>query len=318
MRRRSMRLISVCAGAMLAAATSCSHRDLCYDHSHYTDLKVEFDWSQEPDADPRTMVVYMFPQDGGMAQRIELSDVNGSIVRVPSGRYDVAVFNGDTETLVESGERFGEFVITTDEESILSPLSPLGRAAGSKAPRPEGTEDEPIKHAPDVMWSASCVDLTVHSPSDKTQTVRFTPRESTVTYRVVLQNAENVSDELTVSAALTGVAESYSISSDVPVGVDVTVPFPVYVTGEQSMGGSVTIFGHCPEEGKSRRHMLTIYTANHFYYHYDVTDQIHDAGDKDVVTIVIDGIRLPRPDETGMNTEVSEWGDAINENIDML
>ena len=39
---------------------SCEHKDLCYDHSHMTDLRVDFDWSAAPDAEPGTMVVHFF------------------------------------------------------------------------------------------------------------------------------------------------------------------------------------------------------------------------------------------------------------------
>lgn len=50
----------IAAACLLAA---CSNRELCYDHTHWLDLRIEFDWSAEPDADPSAMVVYLFPTD---------------------------------------------------------------------------------------------------------------------------------------------------------------------------------------------------------------------------------------------------------------
>ena len=57
--------ISVAAAIMLAA--SCRHKDLCYDHTHMVDLRVDFDWSLAPSAQPSTMVLCLFPTDGGRA-----------------------------------------------------------------------------------------------------------------------------------------------------------------------------------------------------------------------------------------------------------
>jgi len=50
---------------MIAAVfmPGCEHNELCYDHTHVTELNVEFDWSQAPDADPSTMVVHFFRPD---------------------------------------------------------------------------------------------------------------------------------------------------------------------------------------------------------------------------------------------------------------
>lgn len=38
-----------------AALISCQHKELCYDHSHVVEVKVNFDWSECPDAAPRTI-----------------------------------------------------------------------------------------------------------------------------------------------------------------------------------------------------------------------------------------------------------------------
>ena len=49
--------------AVLAALTlltqSCDHKELCYRNEHHTELEIKFDWSNAPDAQPRTMVVHL-------------------------------------------------------------------------------------------------------------------------------------------------------------------------------------------------------------------------------------------------------------------
>lgn len=43
--------IAGCLAVMLLPLfTACEHKDLCYDHSHTTQLEVVFDWTEAPDA----------------------------------------------------------------------------------------------------------------------------------------------------------------------------------------------------------------------------------------------------------------------------
>lgn len=92
MKSLSHLIVGILMAATIFLSAACEHRDLCYDHSHWTDLKVEFDWSEAPDATPHTMVVYLFPRDGSLPRRYEITDVkNGTKVRVPSGEFDASL-----------------------------------------------------------------------------------------------------------------------------------------------------------------------------------------------------------------------------------
>ena len=68
MRALGRLMLLLCFAAAMAA---CDHRELCYDHSHWVDLTVDFDWSEAPDARPSTMVVILFPADGSEGRRSE-------------------------------------------------------------------------------------------------------------------------------------------------------------------------------------------------------------------------------------------------------
>lgn len=48
MKRLSNVIVRMLLVAVLLSSAVCEHRDLCYDHSHWTELKVEFDWSEAP------------------------------------------------------------------------------------------------------------------------------------------------------------------------------------------------------------------------------------------------------------------------------
>lgn len=59
---------------VILLSTSCEHKDLCYDHSHTSRIRVVFDWKNAPDATPETMRLYLFPVDGGKPQAYEFTD----------------------------------------------------------------------------------------------------------------------------------------------------------------------------------------------------------------------------------------------------
>ena len=85
---------------------------------------------------------------------------------------------------------------------------------------------------------------------------------------------------------------------------------------DRTLTTTFSVFGHCPA-GREEIHTFSIYTANKWYYHFDVTDQIHDPADPGHVRIVIDGLKLPSS-TGGMDSSVSDWTDnEIETDIEM-
>lgn len=310
------------AGLLTAAAlTACNHRELCYDHTHGVEINISFDWSMAPDATPRTMVVYFFPRQGGEPLRYETVNTTGiTTVRLAAGSYDAVAFNGDTETLRESGKTFAGFVITTDDEDMLAPM---GRVAPTDVPpRAEGTEDEPVKTAPETLWAAS-TDGILFAAARSGQTVEFTPVEATVLYHITFNNVKNLARAISYSATLTSLSENYSPALMTHGGRHVTVPIALTATDDNTLHGDLETFGHCPDasEHGPARHMLTVYRSDRKYYTFDITDQIHNAPDPHEIIITIDGFEFPDPPEPGeaggMNPTVSDWEETIIYDLDM-
>ena len=302
----------ICGVLCLVAAGSCNHRDLCYDHSHWVDLRICFDWDGVEEADrPATMMVKMFPRNGGETRTYEITDYGGVLIRIPADDYDCVAYGGDYRLLQEQGDTYDEFCVTTSEESMETAFTRIAPSA----PRPDGTEDQPIKGLPGKTCSASLT--SIHITAASGQTVTLSPTPATVDYTLSIKNAENISDKLEYYAVLSGVAESHSPSLKSPAGRPVTVPLNLGIAGPTELGGKITVFGHCPSPASPSRHILTIYTSNKYYYNYDVTDQIHDAADPRHVEIVIDGIKLPHYGGTGLNPNVSDWSDVLDRNISM-
>ncbi len=309
-RRRFLWQLPLWNAALLSLA-SCEHRQLCFDHSHWTDLTVRFDWSQAPAADPETVVLYLFPREGGEPRRYEISNPEGSVIRVPSGMFDAVAFSGSMETLVERGDSYAGFTLTTGMQPLLAPMM---RQAPSDPPRLGSVEDEPVVGAPGLLWADTREKLYI-LPGISGQSLTLYPSAATYQCSVTLTNVSNINSSLEVSGTLSTLSGAFSPAAKTPAGDDVTVPFPVDAVDASTMTGELTVFGHC-HAGK-RRHILSIYTSDRHYYYFDVTSQIHDAPDPRHIHIVIDGITLPDPREAGMTPSVEDWEGDVDIKLDM-
>lgn len=304
---------TVAAAVVLAVATSCEHKELCYDHAHTVDLKVVFDWRNAPDADPASMSLYLFPTAGGEALRYEFTDCRGGTVRVPVGSYEALCLNSDTENISyrNSGQRTS-FEVTTQPTSLLGNLSGLGvRSEG--APRPEGTEDEPVVLPPDMLWSDCSGEEFIELAQKDGQSIVLYPKVSVSRYTVEIRNAENLKYVSGISGSLSGMAESLypGVGCDATCETGATIPFEVAVSADKTVvTGGLSAFG-CPSARNT--HTLTVYAVlsdgSKWYYTYDVTEQIHSAPDPRNVHIILDGLPLPKPivNGGGFQPDVDEW-----------
>lgn len=296
--------------ALVVAAASCAHKDLCLDHSHIVELKVNFDWSLCPDATPRTMVLQLFELDGSHYNRYEFGAPQGGIIRVRAGVYRMLFHNGDMENVIERGSRYEEYEVTTDERALLAPI---GRT--SEAPRPDDAQGQPVRFAPEPMWAGNSGPVQLPRGA-KDLEVTLVPRPITSTYTVEIRNVENLKTAPDLGGALTGLAAAHRPCCGLPSGQSVTVPLDMTRADERTLTTTFSVFGHCPAEVEEV-HTFSIYTANKWYYHFDVTDQIHDSADPGHVHIVIDGLKLPSA-TGGMDSSVSDWNDnEIETDIEM-
>lgn len=308
------------AAAVLAAATSCEHKELCYDHSDAVDVEVVFDWCNAPDASPESMSLYLFPA-GGEALRYEFTDCRGGTIRVPVGSYEALCLNSDTENVTYRNAECREtFEVTTRTADLLSGLSVLG-VLSDGVPRVDGTESERVILPPDMLWSdyAESVEL---KPTAGTPTVTLSPEMSICRYTVEIRNAANLKYVSGISGSLSSMAESLypGVGCDATCKTGATIPFDAAVSADKStVTGELFAFG-CPSARKT--HTLTVYAVlsdeSKWYYTYDVTDQIHSAPDRRDVHIVLDGLPLPKPivNGGGFQPDVDDW-QSVNVDIEM-
>lgn len=292
--------------SVVALLSSCGYRELCYDHDHWIDLDVEFDWSLAPEADPPTMVVYFFPADEetrGGARPYEIVVKEQTRIRIPAGEYNAICYNGATETIISGGDSFGEFFLSTEEQSLLAPM--MNRSEG--APPPESAKDQPVKGAPEGVWSHHLTGISL-SPGKKGQKVRFTPRKATHRVVIKVEAERDIDATLQYSAALTGVSESWSPSAMSAIGRDVIMPIPLTRSGPKSLEGEIEIFGHC--HSSSLQHVLTIYTSNKYYYTFDVSRKMHDSSTLEEIVIVLNDVNLPAAGGSELSPSISGWEDT--------
>lgn len=283
---------------------SCQHKELCFDHTHKVDIEVKFDWTDYPDAAPKTMVLQIFRPDGSWYTTIEFLSREGGSFRIEAGEYKFLFHNGTMSSLVERGNNYYEYELTTKSQSLLAPM---GKADSQNVPRPEESEDEPVIDALEDVWGGSLAGIRILRGVEG-QSVTLRPVEATSEYTVEVREVKNMRDDLDVSAALTGMAQSWRISDNSLSDMTATIPFGMSRKDETTLEAHFVTFGDAPDH--TGKHMLSIYTSQKDYHHFDVTDQIHNAPDRRRVTLVLEGLEL-KEEGGGMSPDISGWEDVV-------
>lgn len=300
--------LSLCVFCLV---TGCTQRELCYDHSHVSPVAVEFDWSLAPDATPNTMVVWFFSTTSKERYRFEFTDDGtdtrscfDGVIKVRPGIYRVLCHNGTTENNSEQGESFDSYCIVTYDDALLGPLN-----RNDNAPLPDGAGSQPVKAQSSTVYAQALAKTVTIEPAASIVTrIRFTPVEATSVYDVIITGVENLTSETEVSAVITGLAEAWSPAADRPTGTEVIIPFGLNHCGSDCLRGSLVTFGdNAPHD---IRHCLRVYTTLKYYYDFDVTDIIHNAGNSKHIVINLHGLKLPIRDQGGMSPGVDGWVDA--------
>ena len=266
------KVITGCVAAMLLPLlTACEHKDLCYDHPHSASVEVVFDWVNAPDANPATMSLYLYPEDGSEPMRYEFTDRAGGTIAVPVGVYDAICVNSDKEThRIQNKERQETFEVTTgNTRSLRGTLS----TRSETAPLARGAEEERSVMEPEVLWSDHAEGLEVRLEAG-VQRLVLTPEFRVKLCSVEIRNVENLRHVAALSASVTGMSGGWLPGIDCLTDEKVTIPFEVHANEEKTtLTGSLTFFGHCPKE--AGEHKLMIYAlmsdGNTYYYEEDVT-----------------------------------------------
>ncbi len=175
---------------LLLGATSCNHKDLCFDHMHQIETDVVFDWQKAPDANPASMAVVMFDRNlQNDPIRYILSGRDGGTIDLPFGQYDAIALNADlndwayfrNQPDIESVE-----IYTHDAERLQAyQLMP------EAVPKVRGTEEERMAATPGMAWSTRS-DSIILTADDTHKVITMYPEEIVCHYSVEILDVENL------------------------------------------------------------------------------------------------------------------------------
>lgn len=306
--------------------SSCEHREFEYADvdAETAYIDVVFDWCNDPDANPETMSLYLFPTDGRSPIRHEFVGRDGGTIRVTAGTYHAICLNSDQrDVFFRNQDAHHTFEITTSEVAALS-LSPSMRVSPLDVPRAPGTEDQPMMNQPPMLWSSSETDIVISaSPASKGrnrsgyQEVRMYPQLIVDTYIVTVKEINNIGYLQSLSATISDLSDGYLPSAMAPNDNSATISLVMpHNTDVATAQGQFLTFGHCPTN--KRKHTLMLYAiltnSSKYYFEFDVSEQVHkDAADDNIHYITVECLDIPEPGSGGddggggMSPSVNDW-----------
>lgn len=293
---------------------SCQHKELCYDHFHKANIRIDFQWEDSLENYPESMSLYLYPVDTGAYIRYEFTDITGGDLKIPYGLYRLLAINSDTENLeYRDKDSIYTFGIYAKEATHL--IGTNIRTAS--LPKVKGAEESPFVMGADSLWSDRLADsLMIHQIwNDTTQvdTISFSPGLITRQISITIDDAENLKFATGgLNVSISGLSAGYYPYKDSLSKETATYLAPLKI-GEDglSVSGSIYTFGDMHQ--KYMEHILTVYAilsdGSKWYHTYDVTEQIHKYSDMSQITIELSGLPLPAPmfNGGGILPEVDDW-----------
>ena len=280
---------------LISALMSCTHKELCYDHSHIVSLDVKFDWSNAPDASPKSMSLYLFSEDGTKPQRYELSGREGGRIRLSRGVYHAVCLNSDTRNIeCRDKSDISTFLITSRDENYSN--NSMGvRTMFSAMMQNENRANERYARQPEMLWIGRGYDFAVEQDGD---VMELTLDQAVAHISIAIHNVNNMRNVASVAGTISGLSEGILAGTGEHNGVCATHPFEIERSEDYtSLHGELLAFGDC--WSGDEKHYVDIYTVladgSQWKYSYDVTDEVHKAEDDLYINIVLDGLPVPEP-----------------------
>ena len=308
-----MRMCYIVLLMLICIFASCTHKELCYDHSHIVSLDVKFDWSNAPDASPESMSLYLFSEDGTKPQRYELSGREGGTIRLSRGVYHAVCLNSDTRNIeCRDKENISTFLVASRDENGSGNSMGAGMLY-SAMKQNEERENERYARQPEMLWTGRGYDFTVAEDGD---VMTLMPEQAVIRITISIYNVNNMRNVASIAGSLSGLSEGILAGTGEHNGVCVTHPFEVEKSEDYtSLHADLLAFGDCL--GGDKKHYIDIYTilvdGSQWKYSYDVTDDVHEAEDALHINIVLDSLPVPEPAPgTGSGVFAPSLGDWVN------
>lgn len=330
---------------------SCRHKDLMAQYRQMTKIRLNFDWTDAPNANPEGMCVFFYPVDDKTLpmRRYDFVGREGGEIEIAVGKYRVICYNNDTEQIQFRGiQSFDTHEAYTLPSNLFAPV--YGNAT-RETPRAPGAEGEMVVDTPDMMWGCSSVDMTVstrgvvlHAPAASRTTANVSkfgnyrypeyrnvqltapneltlfPHEQICTYSYEILNVKNLNFVTQMSATLCGMSPHMGLAGEVRSSQPATIPVKAYKDGESTIIGEFYTFGDDYEIDDAHKLVLYVWFENglKYYYTFNVESQIHNAPDRMHVHLRLMGLEFPTPvnDGGGFKPSVEGW-DVVWQDVKM-
>lgn len=279
-------------------------------------VNVVFDWSKVPDHQARTMGLYLYSQEHGILD-YWFKNTTGGTIRTYGGKQTAICHSNDDPYghILRNQEIHEEFEISTDETALL-----VGQGISTRGiPRAEGTEEEPLRATPSMIYGTQLRDINLKVTSFE-QTLTLYPEELVCRYKVEFVDVENLkSADLHIDATISSLAGGYYPGKMMATSEAVSHTFTLTADDQlSSLTSDFYTFGL--PEGDEYPHKICLYIAlknrTGNFYTFDVSDQVNKAEDPRNVHIKIYGLKLPEiPDDPpppppasgGVSVEIDTW-----------
>ena len=304
---------------LAAALTSCEYKDLCYDHNHWAEITVAFDWSKAAAANCESMTVLFYNTANPASEpiRYDFAGNTGGKARLDPGTYRVVGFNEDTETILYRHYNHPDSLEAYTRESSIEEGSQI--SSRGLMPRAAGTETEPVILEPDPFYAAGFDEVLTLEANDRDRSIVVTPEFRFMTLAIKINNVPNLQYTGQFGGTLSGLAAGRKVVSGELSSSTATQAFPASVVGDSTLQMEFRVFGHCPRfsEGFTNNHLLTIYAIladnSQWYYTMDITEELHNAvldeTTEEIEITIDDGIPLPKPivNGSGFQPTIDGW-----------
>ena len=291
--------------AVLALSACDNQQELCFDHNHdRVPVEVVFDWSECPDAEPSTMSLYLFSEEG--YRRYEFKGHRGGTIMITPGRYSAIAVNSDTErTAVRNTSSIETFEIWLREDFAVGQ-----QRAG-----------DPLCNQSDFVWAA----LMENIKCEGNDSIVVEMHEVVCHCTVDVLKLSDCADLRSVNATLSGMNESIPVyDRHAVITKNASIGFVMERPDGKGLHGSLLTLGHCGRQ-RSRGdtdcelpHILSLYfnfeDGTSCVQTVDVAEQIHNQSIDDC-HIIVDSVAVP--DERpmyggGFRGTVSDWEEGAD------
>lgn len=278
-------------------------------------VEVIFNWSKAPTKEAKTMVLYLYSDEHEMMD-YRFNNSDGGIIRTYGGEHTAVCHSNDDPYghHLRNDHSHDDIEIFTDDTSIL-----VGQGISTRSlPRAKGTEDEPLRNTPAMIYGAQDRDIDL-KVSALYQKLELFPEELICRYSVEFVDVENLkSADVRIDATISSLAGGYFPGKMKPTSEAVSHTFTLSADLDRNTLNSEFYTFGIPE-GEERDHKLCLYIAlkdrTGGFFTFDVTDQVNKAPDPRNVSIKVYGLKLPEiPDdplppqgEGGVSIELDSW-----------